>query len=213
MVGKTISISCFAKSSGINKPSIRVQWMTPDGSAIGSIAAISMPSASNTFIELSASGTVPEKPATADTLRFMFYSNSDGDLSSSTDSIFSCTYKEIQLEISDSAITYEPYTENKIDLLSTQELNGINGVNDYIEVIDKGNGLYDLNKTKNIDSVDLGTLGWSVGGPNFSSSSIFSVIKPPVNNLTPANCVCDKYVNCSIAKSFIDGDFGVNTRV
>lgn len=119
--------------------------------------------------------------------------------------------KDVQIEEGSTATDYEPYTDNKIDLLSTQELNGINGVNDYIEVIDKGNGLYDLKKTQNIDSVDLGTLDWVADGPNFSSSSIFSVIKPPVNNSTPANCVCDKYVNCSIDKSFIDGDFGVNT--
>lgn len=119
--------------------------------------------------------------------------------------------KDVQIEEGSTATDYEPYTENKIDLLSTQTLNGINGVNDYIEVIDKGNGLYDLKKTQNIDSVDLGTLDWVADGPNFSSSSIFSVIKSPVNNSTPANCVCDKYVNCSIDKSFIDGDFGVNT--
>lgn len=119
--------------------------------------------------------------------------------------------ENIQIELNSTATDYEPYTENKIDLLSTQELNGINGVNDYIEVIDKGNGSYDLKKTKNIDSVDLGTLDWAADGANFSSGSIFSVIKPPVNNSTPANCVCDKYVNCSIDKSFIDGDFGVNT--
>lgn len=66
------------------------------------------------------------------------------------------------------------YQENKIDLLSTQTLNGINGVNDYIEVIDKGNGLYDLKKTQNIDSVDLGTLNWYTetlsSGINFYST-------------------------------------------
>lgn len=119
--------------------------------------------------------------------------------------------ENIQIEYGNKSTDYEPYTENKIDLLSTQTLNGINGVNDYIEVIDKGNELYDLKKTQNIDSIDLGTLDWVADGPNFSSSSIFSVIKPPVNNSTPANCVCDKYVNCSIDKSFIDGDFGVNS--
>lgn len=177
LVGKTISISCLAKSSGINKPSIRVQWMTPNGYAIGDIAAISMPSTSTTFLGLSASGTVPEKPATADMLRFMFYSNSDGDLSGSTDSIFSCTYKDIQLEISDSATDYELYQENKIDLLSTQILNGINGVNDYIEVIDKGNGLYDLKKTQNIDSVDLGTLNWEKTTVFYVKNSTASAIK------------------------------------
>lgn len=119
--------------------------------------------------------------------------------------------KDVQIELNSSATTYEPYTENKIDLLSTQTLNGINGVNDYIEVIDKGNCLYDLKKTQNIDSVDLGTLDWNIGGPNFSSVSMAAVIKTPANNLTSANCVCDKYVNCPLIKSFVDGDFAVNT--
>ena len=68
--------------------------------------------------------------------------------------------ENIQIELNSTATTYEPYTMDKIDLLSTQTLNGINGVNDYIEVIDKGNGLYDLKKTQNIDSVDLGSLNW-----------------------------------------------------
>lgn len=211
LVGKTISISCLAKSSGINKPSIRVQWTTPNGLAVGNIAAISMPSTSTTFIELSASGTVPEKPAAADTLRFMFYSNSDGDLSGSTDSTFSCTYKDVQLEISDSATDYEPYQENKIDLLSTQTLNGINGVNDYIEVIDKGNGLYDLKKTQNIARVDMGSLGFDVDGNNFVTGAISSDIKTPVNDNTVGNYICQKYVNCALDKSFVNGDFGVNS--
>lgn len=118
--------------------------------------------------------------------------------------------ENIQIELNSTATTYEPYTENKIDLLSTQTLNGINGVNDYIEVIDKGNGLYDLKKTQNIDSVDLGTLDWVVDGSNFSSSSISSVIKTPTND-SVGNYVCQKYVNCTISKSFVDGDFGVNS--
>ena len=115
------------------------------------------------------------------------------------------------IELGTIGTTYEPYQENKIDLLSTQTLNGINGVNDYIEVIDKGNGLYDLKKIQNIDSVDLGTLTWDIDGSNFYSSSINSVIKPATDNAAPANCVCDKYTNCSINKSFVNGDFAVNT--
>lgn len=118
--------------------------------------------------------------------------------------------ENIQIELNSTATTYEPYTENKIDLLSTQTLNGINGVNDSIEVIDKGNGLYDLKKTQNIDSVDLGTLDWVVDGSNFSSSSISSVIKTPTND-SVGNYICQKYVNCALNKSFVDGDFGVNS--
>ena len=119
--------------------------------------------------------------------------------------------ENIQIEYGNESTDYEPYTENKIDLLSTQTLNGINGVNDYIEVIDKGNGLYDLKKTKNIDSVDLGTLDWAADGANFSSSSISSVIKLPADNNSVGNYTCQKYVNVAFNKSFVDGDFGVNS--
>lgn len=119
--------------------------------------------------------------------------------------------ENIQIELNSAATTYEPYQENKIDLLSTQTLNGINGVNDYIEVIDKGNGLYDLKKTQNIASVDLGTLDWAIDGSNFSTYTLTSKIKPASANAESANCVCDKYVNCSVDKSFVDGDFAVNT--
>lgn len=119
--------------------------------------------------------------------------------------------KDVQIEEGSTATDYEPYTDNKIDLLSKQTLNGINGVNDCIEVIDKGNGLYDLKKTKNIDSVDLGTLDWAVDGLNFSSSFISSVIKPPTNDNSVGNYTCQKYVNVALSKSFVDGDFGVNS--
>lgn len=119
--------------------------------------------------------------------------------------------KDVQIELNSTATTYEPYQENKIDFLRIQELNGINGVNDYIEVIDKGNGLYDLKKTQNIVSVDLGTLDWAVDGSNFYSSSISSVIKPPANDNSVGNYVCQKYVNCAVSKSFVDGDFGANS--
>lgn len=119
--------------------------------------------------------------------------------------------KDVQIEEGSTATTYEPYIESKIDLLSIQTLNGINGVNDYIEVIDKGNGLYDLKKTQNIDSVDLGTLYWEADGANFFSDSISSVIKPPTNDNSVGNYTCQKYVNVALNKSFMDGDFGVNS--
>lgn len=119
--------------------------------------------------------------------------------------------ENIQIEYGNKSTDYEPYTENKIDLLSTQTLNGINGVNDYIEVIDKGNGLYDLKKTKNIDSVDLGSLGYDVDGSNFYTTAIASYIKPPDDGNSVGNYMCQKYVNCALSKSFVDGDFGVNS--
>ena len=119
--------------------------------------------------------------------------------------------ENIQIELNSTDTTYEPYVLDKIDLLSTQTLNGINGVNDYIEVIDKGNGLYDLKKTQNIDSVDLGSLGFDVDGSNFMSGAIGSDIKPPANDNSVGNYICQKYVNCALNKSFVDGDFGVNS--
>ena len=119
--------------------------------------------------------------------------------------------ENIQIELNSTATSYEHYQENKIDLLSTQTLNGINGVNDYIEVIDKGNGLYDLKKTQNIARVDMGSLGFDVDGNNFYTGAISIYIKPPVNDNSVGNYSCQKYVNCAISKSFVDGDFGVNS--
>ena len=119
--------------------------------------------------------------------------------------------KDVQIEEGSTATTYEPYIENKIDLLSTQTLNGINGVNDYIEVIDKGNGLYDLKKTQNIASVNMGSLGFDADGNNFVTGAISPYIKPPVNDTSVGNYICQKYVNCALNKSFVDGDFGVNS--
>lgn len=119
--------------------------------------------------------------------------------------------ENIQIELNSTATIYEPYTENKIDLLSIQTLNGINGVNDYIEVIDKGNGLYDLKKTQNIASVNMGSLGFDADGNNFVTEAIIPYIKPPVNDDSVGNYICQKYVNCAITKSFVDGDFGVNS--
>lgn len=119
--------------------------------------------------------------------------------------------ENIQIELNSTDTSYEPYQENKIDLLRTQELNGINGVNDYIEVIDKGNGLYDLKKTQNIVSVNMGSLGFDADGNNFVTGAISPYIKPPVNDNSVGNYVCQKYVNCTISKSFVDGDFGVNS--
>lgn len=119
--------------------------------------------------------------------------------------------ENIQIEYGNKSTDYEPYTENKIDLLSTQTLNGINGVNDYIEVIDKGNGLYDLKKTQNIVSVNMGSLGFDADGNNFVTGAIRPYIKPPVNDNSVGNYICQKYVNCALNKSFVDGDFGVNS--
>lgn len=103
--------------------------------------------------------------------------------------------ENIQIELNSTITAYESYQENKIDLLSTQTLNGINGVNDYIEVIDKGNGLYDLKKTQNIDSVDLGTLDWAtetvMSGVNFYSTYTSDKVK------LSSYPMCQKYTSSS----------------
>lgn len=96
--------------------------------------------------------------------------------------------ENIQIEYGNKSTDYEPYTENKIDLLSTQTLNGINGVNDYIEVIDKGNGLYDLKKTQNIASVDLGTLDWQS-----RTASLGEFFSGGISSKDNSVVICNKY--------------------
>lgn len=84
--------------------------------------------------------------------------------------------KDVQIEEGSAATTYEPYTENKIDFSSVQGIGGIDGNNDYIEIIDKGNGLYDLNKVVAISYVNLGTLNWEKSTVFYINTASF--IKP-----------------------------------
>lgn len=106
------------------------------------------------------------------------------------------------IELGTVGTDYEPYQENKIDLLSTQTLNGINEVNDYIEVIDKGNGLYDLKKTQNIDSVDLGTLDWG-------KSTVFYI--PDAYIKSNSDGLCKKFLVLNFNKS-VDTEDYIETR-
>ena len=127
-VGKTVTLSALAKTSSINNPNLRIQWFKSDGLATGNLIETKNTSASSDFIQISATGTIPENPGDGDYLCLCFYSNKDIDLSSSTESSFSATYKNIQLEIGTEVTTYQPHTWNllnKWQYAATQTVNGV----------------------------------------------------------------------------------------
>lgn len=127
-VGKMITLSALVKTSSINNPNLRIQWFKSDGLATGNLVETKNTSASSDFIQISVTGTVPENPGDGDYLCLCFYSNKDIDLSSSTESSFSATYKNIQLEIGSEVTTYQPNTWNllnKWQYSSTQTINGV----------------------------------------------------------------------------------------
>lgn len=127
-VGKTVTLSALAKTSSINNPNLRIQWFRSNGLATGNAVETENTSASSDFVQISVTGTVPENPGDGDYLCLCFYSNKDIDLSSSTESSFSATYKNIQLEIGSEVTTYQPNTWNllnKWQYSSTQTVNGV----------------------------------------------------------------------------------------
>ena len=127
-VGKTVTLSALAKTSSINNPNLRIQWFKSDGLATGNLIETKNTSASSDFIQISVTGTVPENPGDGDYLCLCFYSNKDIDLSLSTESSFSATYKDIQLEIGTEVTTYQPHTWNllnKWQYSATQTVNGV----------------------------------------------------------------------------------------
>lgn len=127
-VGKTVTLSALAKTSSINNPNLRIQWFRSNGLATGNAVETENTSASSDFVQISVTGTVPENPGDGDYLCLCFYSNKDIDLSSSTESSFSATYKNIQLEIGSEVTTYQPNTWNLLNkwkYSSTQTVNGV----------------------------------------------------------------------------------------
>lgn len=131
-VGKTVTLSALVKTSSINNPNLRIQWFKSDGLATGNSIETKNTSASSDFIQISATGTIPENPGDGDYLCLCFYSNKDIDLSSSTESSFSSIYKDIQLEIGTEVTTYQPHTWNllnKWQYSATQTVNGVTFTN------------------------------------------------------------------------------------
>lgn len=105
-VGKTITVTALAKTSGINNTQIRIQWLK-DASATGKMI-LSNKITGNYFQKLTLTGVVPESPAEDyNTLGLMFYSNVDASLESGV--TYSSTFTDIQIELGDTATEYHPY--------------------------------------------------------------------------------------------------------
>ena len=108
LVGKTISVTTFAMTSGLNKTYIRIQWLSNNGLAGGSNIASNMITG-NSFQKLTLTGVVPESPGGDFTnLCIMFYSNTN-NYSLENGATYSATFTNIQLELGDTATPYVPY--------------------------------------------------------------------------------------------------------
>lgn len=129
LVGKTITISAKIKTSGANNASVRLMWLTDAGGGGGSSILASPYVSSTEYVDMIKTGVVPEQPSTEHKhLCLMLYSNVDATVDSGT---YYAWYKDIQIEIGDTATEYEPYSNTY----------GIAG----IEVRASGKNLFDLN--------------------------------------------------------------------
>lgn len=106
-VGKTISLTALAMTSGLNNTYIRIQWLANDGLA-GGREIHSNIITGNSFQKLTLTGVVPESPGgDFNNLCIMFYSNVTSSLE--TGVTYSATFTNIQLELGDTATPYVPY--------------------------------------------------------------------------------------------------------
>ena len=109
LIGKTITVSAMAKTSGVNRACMRVLWMNSGVALPPDSYIISKYYSGEDFTQLTCSGTVPASPKAGAKLCLLLYSNSSTDSDLSTDTTYSATFSNIQVEIGSAATEYTPY--------------------------------------------------------------------------------------------------------
>ena len=104
LVGKTLTVSGEWEESSTNKGALRLGWTSLDNhhAMAGSIGATSVSGKSVTKV-------IGAKPANADKLCLWLYANYDGGAGETGATV---TYRDIQVEIGDTATAFTPYTED-----------------------------------------------------------------------------------------------------
>lgn len=109
LIGKTVTISAKAHTSGANIAQIRIQWTKPlTGNAAGNMILSNATTGAEDTL-LTASGIVPEQPDEEhNILSLLFYSTAgNGNLVSGE--TYTSTYSDIQIELGTQATEYTPH--------------------------------------------------------------------------------------------------------
>lgn len=109
LVGKTVTFSAYAKTSDKNTACLRIQWLTPTGSASNAfIQSVSVSGQAYQRVRLA--GVIPTQPDdTYNTLCLSFYSNGYNAISPLPSQLYTVVYTDIQLELGDTMTDYVPY--------------------------------------------------------------------------------------------------------
>ena len=184
-IGKTMTFSCVAKSSGTNSPQVNIVSCNANGDNRTVIQTVTGASMSYTF-------TVPSLTSPNNYIGFAFYST--GAVSSTTNNYIN--YTNVQLEFG-TKTDYAPY-------ITPIELNKIGDYQDYFI---KKNGNWYIHKE--IGRITFnGSETWSSGGTNtsgyarFTNSDIASLVKLPSGNSIIADIKCDHYKPISADSSY-----------
>lgn len=107
LVGKVVTITALAMTSGLNNTCIRIQWVANSGLAGGQEFQSNIITG-NSFQKLTLRAVVPESPGgNFNNLCIMFYSNYNASLEDGV--TYSSTFKDIMIELGDTATPYAPY--------------------------------------------------------------------------------------------------------
>ena len=107
LVGKTVTLSAYAKTSDKNTAYLRIQWLAPNGLASTSLIKSNDVSGEE-YQKVSLTGIVPPQPDDEhNKLCLSFYSNGPNIVLPSK--LYTVVYTNIQLELGDTATDYVPY--------------------------------------------------------------------------------------------------------
>lgn len=107
LVGKVVTITALAMTSGLNNTCIRIQWVANSGLAGGQEFQSNIITG-NSFQKLTLRAVVPESPGgNFNNLCIMFYSNYNASLEDGV--TYSSTFKDVMIELGDTATPYVPY--------------------------------------------------------------------------------------------------------
>lgn len=118
--GKIVTLSAKSNTSGANVAGLRIQWITNSGLAGGGMIIGKPDSAGNIVV----TGTVPAQPdETHNNLCLMFYSNVTGTLETNT--TYTATYSDIQIELGTTVTSYESYQEQSYTPTADGTVSGV----------------------------------------------------------------------------------------
>lgn len=166
LVGKVVTITALAMTSGLNNTCIRIQWVANSGLAGGQEFQSNIITG-NSFQKLTLRAVVPESPGeNFNNLCIMFYSNYNASLEDGV--TYSSTFKDVMIELGDTATPYVPYGYLPMRRMKYK-------VSNVCQLLDKSK--YPATQTvKGVTFTNNGDGKWTISGKSTSGFAYYNLV-------------------------------------